>query len=210
MTDLILALDVQEKKRALNIAASCTPYLDAIKVGYPLVLASGLDIVRALKPLGPSLIADFKVADIPETNRMICQEVFSAGFDGVIVHGFTGSDAVRSCVKTAHDCGGKCFVVTEMSHPGAVEFMQNVAEDISSLAVKCQADGIIAPATRPHRITRLRAIVGSKKIYAPGVGAQGGEIGSVAALVDGVIVGRSIYEAPDPEAAARTFAVIRQ
>ena len=44
MTELILALDVTEKKKALAIAHACAPYIDAIKVGYPLVLSSGLSI----------------------------------------------------------------------------------------------------------------------------------------------------------------------
>jgi len=210
MTDLILALDVKEKERALTVASACAPHLDAIKVGYPLVLASGLAIARELDPLGIPLIADFKVADIPATNRLICEEVFAAGFEGVIAHGFTGSDAVQACVETAHEHGGKCYIVAEMSHPGAIEFIQVVAERIALLAIQCDADGIIAPATRPERIGKLRAIVGSKLIYAPGVGTQGGEMEKVAPLVDGVIVGRTIYEAPDPAAAARTLAIIRR
>ncbi|MGB4579167.1 MAG: orotidine-5'-phosphate decarboxylase, partial [Methanoculleus sp.] len=37
----------------------------------------------------------------------------------------------------------------------------------------------------------------------PGVGVQGGDLDAVARLVDGVIVGRSIYEAEDPAAEAR-------
>lgn len=210
MTDLILALDVKERERALNIAAACAPYIDGIKVGYPLVLTAGLAIARDLHPLGLPLIADFKVADIPATNRLICGEVFSAGFDSVIAHGFIGGDAVLACVETAHENGGKCFIVAEMSHPGAVEFIQKVAERIALLAVQCDADGIIAPATRPERIGKLREVVGSKLIYAPGIGVQGGEMGKIAQLVDGVIVGRTIYEAHDPAAAARTLAVIRR
>ncbi|MDD5418253.1 MAG: orotidine 5'-phosphate decarboxylase, partial [Methanomicrobiaceae archaeon] len=85
-----------------------------------------------------------------------------------------------------------------------------IAERLAALAVECAADGIIAPATRPGRIARLREIVGKRAIYSPGVGAQGGDARAVAALVDGVIVGRSIYEAPDPGAAARQLSHIRQ
>ena len=46
MTELILALDVPQRDRALSIARACAPHLDAIKIGYPLVLASGLGIVQ--------------------------------------------------------------------------------------------------------------------------------------------------------------------
>lgn len=87
MTELILSLDVLDRKRAVSIAESCAPYIDAIKVGYPLVLSAGLSIVEDLADLALPLIADFKVADIPNTNRLICEAVFAAGFDAVIAHG---------------------------------------------------------------------------------------------------------------------------
>jgi orotidine-5'-phosphate decarboxylase len=212
MTDLVLALDVQERERALAIAAACSPHLDAIKVGYPLVLACGLSIARDLGSLGLPLIADFKVADIPNTNRLIAGSVFAAGFHALICHGFTGRDAVEACVETAHDAGGECLVVAEMSHPGALEFFSGgTAEKIAGLAVECHADGIIAPATRPERVRILRDIVGSRAIYSPGVGAQGGDPRALAGLVDGIIVGRQIYGSRDPAAeAARLYSLIRR
>ena len=211
MTELILSLDVLDRKQAARIAGSCAPFIDAVKIGYPLVLAAGLSIVRDLADLGLPLIADFKVADIPNTNRLICEAVFSAGFDAVIAHGFVGADAARTCVEVAHRHSGAAYIVAEMSHPGATEFFHGgVAERIATLAVACRADGIIAPATRPDRIARLREIVGEKAIYSPGVGAQGGDLDTVARLVDGVIVGRSIYEAENPGAEAERFSRIRQ
>ena len=211
MTELILSLDLCDRRQAASIAESCAPYIDAVKVGYPLVLSAGLGIVQDLAGLGLPLIADFKVADIPNTNRLICDAVFSAGFDAVIAHGFVGPDAVRTCVEVAHDRGGAVYVVAEMSHPGAVEFFHGgVAERIATLAVNCRADGIIAPATRPDRVSQLREIVGKKTIYSPGVGAQGGDLDTVARLVDGVIVGRSIYEAEDPATEAERFSRIRR
>ncbi|MDD1679460.1 MAG: orotidine-5'-phosphate decarboxylase, partial [Methanomicrobiales archaeon] len=198
MTELILALDVIERSLALAIARSCAPYLDAIKIGYPLVLSCGLSITRELSALGLPLLADFKVADIPSTNTLICEQVFAGGFDAVIAHGFPGGDSLRACVETAHVYGGSVYVVAEMSHPGALEFFPAIAERIAALSVETGAEGIIAPATRPERIRLLRGIVGERKIYSPGVGAQGGDLEKVSSLADGVIIGRSIYEAPDP------------
>ncbi|WP_292521744.1 orotidine-5'-phosphate decarboxylase [Methanoculleus sp.] len=211
MTELILSLDVLDRQRACAIAESCAPFIDAVKVGYPLVLSAGLSIVKDLAGLGLPLIADFKVADIPNTNRLICEAVFAAGFDAVIAHGFVGADAARTCVEVAHNQGGAAYIVAEMSHPGATEFFHDgVAERIAALAVSCRADGIIAPATRPERISRLREIVGNKTIYSPGVGAQGGDPDAVARLVDGIIVGRSIYAAEDPAAEAERLSRIRR
>jgi orotidine-5'-phosphate decarboxylase len=211
MTELILSLDLLDRKRACAVAEACAPSIDAVKVGYPLVLSAGLSIVRDLAGLGLPLIADFKVADIPNTNRLICEQVFSAGFDAVIAHGFVGADAARTCVEVAHSMSGSAYIVAEMSHPGATEFFHDgVAERLAALAVSCRADGIIAPATRPERIGRLREIVGHRTIYSPGIGAQGGDLDTVAELVDGVIVGRSIYEAQDPAAEARRLSRIRR
>jgi orotidine-5'-phosphate decarboxylase len=206
MTELILALDVTGKKKALAIAHDCAPHIDALKLGYPLILSCGLSVVRKFEDENLPLIADFKVADIPNTNRLIVEQVFSAGFSSVICHGFTGKDAIQACVDTTSDYGGACFVVAEMSHPGATEFFHGkTAEHIAHLAMECGADGIIAPATRPERVRVLRGIVKDRKILSPGIGAQGGDPDLVAGLADGIIVGRAIYEAGDPAAAARLF-----
>jgi orotidine-5'-phosphate decarboxylase len=210
MAELILALDVTGKKQALKIAKACAPHINAIKLGYPLILSSGLSFAGELEDLELPLIADFKIADIPNTNRLIAEQVFDAGFASVICHGFTGKDAVQACVDVAADYGGACFVVAEMSHPGAPLFFHGgAAEKIAALAMECGADGIIAPATRPERVKVLRKIVGNRKILSPGVGAQGGDAAVVAKIVDGIIVGRAIYEAEDPAAAAESFAKVR-
>jgi orotidine-5'-phosphate decarboxylase len=210
MTELILALDVTTRSRALEIVCPCAPYIDAIKIGYPLVLSCGLSIAREISTFGLPLIADFKVADIPSTNTLICEQVFEAGFHAVIAHGFPGADSLRACVESAHAHGGSVYVVAEMSHPGALEFFPAVADRIAYLAVENGAEGIIAPATRPERIKALRSIVGPKKIYSPGIGVQGGDLDSVSMLADGVIVGRSIYEASDPVRAAQNLSRIRR
>jgi orotidine-5'-phosphate decarboxylase len=210
MAELILALDTTEKKKALNIAAACAPHIDAIKLGYPLILSSSLSFAGEFEEFDLPLIADFKVADIPNTNRLIAEQVFDAGFASIICHGFTGKDSVQACVDVATDYGGACFVVAEMSHPGATMFFHDgAAEKIAGLAMECGADGIIAPATRPDRVKVLRTIVGKRKILSPGIGAQGGDAAAVAEIADGIIVGRAIYEAEDPAIAAAVFARVR-
>jgi orotidine-5'-phosphate decarboxylase len=207
MADLILALDVVKKDEALAVAKACAPYIDAIKIGYPLVLGAGLQVANRLKENNLPLIADFKVADIPNTNTLITEQVFSVGFSAIICQGFVGTDSVKACVDAAHRKGGECYVVAEMSHPGAKEFFHpGTPEQIAANAILAKADGIVAPATRPERVKVLRNIVGSRKILSPGIGAQGGDVYAVAGLVDGVIVGRAIYAADDPAAAARDYA----
>jgi len=94
------------------------------------------------------------------------------------------------------------YAVTEMSHPGGMTFTARHAEEMAELGVKCGVAGFIAPATRPERIAAIRNIVGSKRILSPGVGAQGGSASSaISAGADHVIVGRAVYNSPDPKKA---------
>jgi len=201
---LIVALDVADVDRARALASAVRAHVDAVKVNWPLILAGGLAIVRELSRSG-YVLCDLKVADIPNTNRLIVEQVRDAGASGVICHAFAGEDSVRACVDAIRP--GEAFVVTEMSHPGGQEFTATHAEDFARLAVRAGAAGIIAPATRPERVRALRSLVGSKLILSPGVGAQGGKpADAIRAGADAVIVGRSIYESEDPASAAEAIA----
>lgn len=195
---IVLALDDLDGDAAVEVAGRLSHGLDAVKVGYPLVLTEGLGVVSRLSEIVP-VICDFKVADIPAVSAMIVERAVGAGASGVIVHGFVGHDTVRSASEAA--AGRDVFVVTEMSHPGAMDFIQARAEDMAAMARDSGATGIIAPATRPDRVTALRQVIGPKlQILSPGVGTQGGSAGAtVRAGADAVIVGRSLYRADDPE-----------
>ncbi|MDG6243516.1 MAG: orotidine-5'-phosphate decarboxylase [Methanolobus sp.] len=203
-TRLILALDVTDREGAIKISEKVSSYVDAIKIGYPLVLATGMNIIGELSKYAP-IIADFKVADIPNTNRLICEQVFKAGADAVIVQGFTGHDSLEAAVRLAKEKEKDIYVVTEMSHPGALDFMQQAGEGIAKMAAGAKASGVVAPATRPGRVAEIRKIIGNDlSIISPGVGAQGGSASDVIkAGADWVIVGRSIYQSDEPGAAAR-------
>jgi len=196
---LVLALDVVEEKKALRIAGEVKDLVDVVKVNWPIILGIGPAIITKLSK-DVNVLCDFKIADIPNTNRLIVEEAFRRGASGVIVHGFPGEDSVKACVDAAK---GDVFVVTEMSHPGAERFNAPIAEEIARLAVKVGATGIIAPATRPERVRRLREIVGKLRIATPGVGAQGGSAAdAIRAGADYVIVGRVVYEAREPRKVA--------
>jgi orotidine-5'-phosphate decarboxylase len=200
---LILALDVTSRMRAIHLAGELQDYFDAIKIGYPLILHAGLEVVREVADFAP-VIADLKVADIPSTNRLICEAVLAAGASALIAHAFPGRDSLLACADCAASHGADLFVVTEMSHPGAEQFLAPLAESLARLAVDVGAPGVVAPATRPERIRLFRSIIGDRIIIYPGVGEQGGS-GAMAlqAGADYLIVGRSIFEADDPKASAR-------
>lgn len=63
-TKLILALDVTDENAAINIACEVANHVDAIKVGYPLVLSTGLSIFDEISEYAP-VIADFNVVRSP-------------------------------------------------------------------------------------------------------------------------------------------------
>jgi orotidine-5'-phosphate decarboxylase len=199
-TRLILALDETDPDRAIVVAEKVKEQVDAIKINWPLVLAGGPEMITKLSEMAP-VICDFKVADIPNTNMLIAREAFRRGASGIIVQGFVGHDSARAVVDAAQ--GKDVFIVTEMSHPGGKEFTAPNADQLARLAMEVGASGVIAPATRPERIAHVRSIVGRLLILSPGVGAQGGSASdAIRHGADYVIVGRSIYEDPDPEAAA--------
>ena len=205
-TGIVLALDVTDRTRAATVVKAAAPFIDAVKVGYPLVLGAGLEIVTELSK-SAYVLCDFKVADIPNTNRLIAAEAFKAGAKGIICHAFPGRDSVAAVVEEAKKHGADVFVVTEMSHPGALDFMARDGEEMARLAASAGATGIIAPATRPERVRALKGLIGCLQILSPGVGAQGGSAkDAILAGADAVIVGRTIYESQEPDKVAGKIA----
>jgi orotidine-5'-phosphate decarboxylase len=203
-TGLIIALDETDAAKALKIAAAVSDKVDAIKVNWPLILSAGPEIITRLSEMS-YVLCDLKVADIPNTVRLIVEGAVSRKASGVIVHAFTGEDSLKEAVSAA----GKAdiFAVTEMSHPGGAAFTARHAEEMAEMGVRCGVSGFIAPATRPERVETIRKIIGDLKILSPGVGAQGGSASSaISAGADYVIVGRAIYGAKDPASAAAAIA----
>ena len=201
--NLILALDVMSEKEAMEICGDIEEFIDTIKIGYPLALAEGLEIIKKLKDkFGFKVICDFKVADIDATNSKICDETFKAGADAIICHGFVGSDSVQACLDMANKHEKELFLLTEMSHPGAKMFLQKNADAIAQMGVEMGITNYVAPATRLDRLSDIRNIVGKDAyIISPGVGKQGGDGKKTLEFSNAIIVGRSIYESENPKLA---------
>ena len=200
---LVLALDETDGKKALAVAESVSGVVDAIKINWPLVLSEGPEMITKLSEYS-DVICDFKVADIPNTVRLIVENAVSRGASAVIVHAFTGDDSLKAAVEAAGDA--EVYAVTEMSHPGAKLFTAQHAEEMARLGVECGAKGFIAPSTRPDRIAAIRKVVGDLKILSPGVGAQGGKASdAIRAGATYAIVGRAIYGSDDPYRSAMAF-----
>ena len=203
--NIILAMDLMDLKAAERVCESINEYIDTIKIGYPLTLAEGLSTIGFFKDnFDYKVICDYKVADIPATNEKIANQTFDAGADAIICHGFVGSDSVDACKTSAEDHGGEIFLLTEMSHPGAIKFLQPNADEIARMGVEMGITNYVAPSTRPERLSEIRDIVGKDAfMISPGVGTQGGDPRETLKYSNALIIGRSIYNAEDPEKATK-------
>ena len=203
--NIILAMDLMDLKAAEIVCESINEYIDTIKIGYPLTLAEGLSTIGFFKDnFDYKVICDYKVADIPATNEKIANQTFDAGADAIICHGFVGSDSVDACKTSAEEHGGEVFLLTEMSHPGAIKFLQPNADEIARMGVEMGITNYVAPSTRTERLSEIRDIVGKDAfMISPGVGTQGGDPRETLKYSNALIIGRSIYNAEDPEKATK-------
>lgn len=203
--NIILAMDLMDLNEAERVCESINEYIDTIKIGYPLTLAEGLSTIGFFKDnFDYKVICDYKVADIPATNEKIANQTFNAGADAIICHGFVGPDSVEACKISAEEHGTDVFLLTEMSHPGAVKFLQKDADEIARMGVKMGIDNYVAPSTRLDRLSQIREIVGKEAfIISPGVGTQGGDPKETLRYSNALIIGRSIYNAEDPKEATK-------
>jgi orotidine-5'-phosphate decarboxylase len=205
--NIILALDVLNMEEALSIVENVSKYINTIKIGYPLVLSQGPESITFIKEnFDCKIIADFKVADIPETNEKIANLTFEAGADAIIVHGFVGEDSVKACIDSAKIYNNEIFLLTEMSHPGASMFIQQHTEEIAQMGVKLDIKNYVGPSTKLDRLRKIRNIIGNESfLISPGVGAQGGDPKETLKFADALIIGRSIYLSKDPEEAVENI-----
>lgn len=199
----MLALDVPDRRAAFRLLDRVSAEIDVIKFNYPLVLKEGLEIITGVrKAYDKPILADFKIADVPITNNRIISLCREAGADGVMVQGFIGIDAIQSAIEAAGEM--KVFVVTQLTNPGGLDFTGRFTEEFAEMARMLGAAGVQAPGNRPQVVRKVREIVGEELMIACcGIGAQGGKFGgAIAAGGDFEIIGRAIYQAPDPARAA--------
>lgn len=189
-------MDIFDLDRAEEIARSAEGKIRAIKINWPIVMSGGIGIVGRLSRYA-DILCDFKVADIPNTDRLIAQKAAEAGAWGIITHIITGKDSLEALKSSAGRM--KVVGVVAMSHPGYRDFMKEHMHAMLQVAKESDIYGIIAPGNDYATINELKRNAGSLKLITPGVGAQGGKASeAISSGADCVIVGRAIYEANDP------------
>ena len=232
---LVLALDFpfepQQNRstvleKAQKVLQAVHPYVCAVKINHHLTLPLGLfegiaPLVEQIRGQGMLAIMDAKVNDIGNTNQVIAEYYFSAGFDAIIANPFVGWDeGMKPLFETARQANRGVILLTYMSHKGACEgYGQNVIDPdtgeqvpqyvaFARKALKWNADGVVVGATVPDKIAKVKSILqGKADIYSPGVGAQGGT--AEAAISSGsnyLIVGREITNSTDPAKSAKALA----
>ncbi len=229
-SNLILALDLplsleprQLLSRSINLLEEVHSYICAVKINRHLVLPLGLfngiqRIVSLAHDLGLPIIMDCKINDIGDTNRVIAEFYYNAGFDAVIANPFVGWDeGLQPVFEVAKRKRRGVILLVYMSHKGALEgYGQKIMDSktgklisqylvFAEKALFWNADGAVVGATFPEKIEAVYSVLKERvPIYSPGVGVQGGNIeAAVAAGARYLIVGRSITLAEEPAKTAK-------
>ncbi|MCV0373382.1 MAG: orotidine-5'-phosphate decarboxylase [Nitrosarchaeum sp.] len=205
-----------ESKTIQNIK-KLHPFLCGIKLNFHLLLPLGSKeitrINKAAHHYNLQTIADIKLNDIGNTNRVTTEHLWNMGFDAVIVNPIMGLDSLKSLVKSAHKNNKGVITLCHMSAPEAklsydmqiVLKKKQLYQLFLDWALLSKVDGIIAGATFPEIIKYCDKKAGKKlDIFSPGVGTQGGSAREVvSAGTDYLIVGRTILNDSDPRAIAK-------
>ena len=223
-SNLILALDFPPNEphellsQSINLLKEVHSFICAVKVNHHLVLPLGLfngvqRMVGLAHDLGLPTIMDCKINDIGDTNRVIGEFYYDAGFDAVIANPFVGWDeGLQPVFEVAKRKRKGVILLVYMSHKGATEGYGQKTIDpktrkltsqylvFAEKALSWNADGVVVGATFPEKVEEVYSVLRERvPIYSPGVGAQGGDIeAAVAAGARYLIVGRTITLTKDP------------
>ena len=217
--DYDLSVKNLETKTIQNIK-QLHPYLCGIKLNFHLLLPlSGKEILKINKTAhryGLQTIADIKLNDIGNTNKITLEHLWKLGFDAVIANPIMGLDSLKSLVKSAHKNDKGVITLCHMSAPEAklsydLELKMKKKQRLYHLfldwALAAKVDGIVVGATFP-KIIQYCSQTAKKNlsIFSPGVGTQGGNATEVISSgTDYLIVGRTILNSKNPVAVAQAL-----
>jgi len=194
------------------------PFLCGIKLNFHLLLPlSSKEIIKINKTAhqyGLQTIADIKLNDIGNTNRVTTEHLWNLGFDAVIANPIMGLDSLKNLVKSAHKNQKGVITLCHMSAPEAklsydMEVKMGKKQQLYQLfldwALTAKVDGIVVGATFPKTIRYCSKKAGKNlSIYSPGVGTQGGSANEVISSgTNYLIVGRTILNSKNPITVAK-------
>jgi len=219
---LIVALDVPNALAGLELAERIGDAVSFYKIGLGMLTGGGLALANELKQEhGKRIFLDMKFFDIGATVEAAVRGIAAYDLDFLTVQG--DPHVVRAAREGAGGSGLKILAVTVLTSLDRADLddgmiragdMAEIVTERAARALAAGADGVIAS---PHEAAAIRALpeASGKLIVTPGVrpaGAAKGDQKRIAtpaqALADGadhVVVGRPVWQADDPAAAARAI-----
>jgi orotidine-5'-phosphate decarboxylase len=219
---LIVALDVPHAVAGLELARTLGDAVGFYKIGLGMLTGGGLALANELKQEhGKRIFLDMKLFDIGATVEAAVRGLTSFDIDFLTVHG--DPHVVRAAREGAAGSGTKILAVTILTsldrgdldaaqiRPGE---MEELVLSRAEAAFEAGADGVIAS---PREAALIRDLPGAagRLIVTPGVRPSGAEAGdqkriatpaaAIAGGADHIVVGRPIWQAEDPRAAARAI-----
>ncbi|WP_170436441.1 orotidine-5'-phosphate decarboxylase [Ruegeria arenilitoris] len=216
---LIVALDLPNALEGLKMAETLGDAVSFYKIGLGMLTGGGLALANELKQEhGKRIFLDMKLFDIGNTVENAVRGLAQFDLDFLTVHG--DPHVVRAAKEGAAGKDLKILAVTILTSLNRDDLdaglmksgdMQDMVLERAARAFEAGADGVIAS---PQEAALIRALPQAERrlIVTPGVRPSGSVLGDqkrvatpAAAISDGadhIVVGRPIYQAADPKAAA--------
>ncbi|CAM3528279.1 orotidine-5'-phosphate decarboxylase [Paracoccus nototheniae] len=217
---LIVALDVPNAVAGLDLAARLGDAVGFYKIGLGMLTGGGLGLANELKQdHGKRIFLDMKLFDIGATVEAAVRGLAQFELDFLTVHG--DPQVVAAAMQGASGSDMKILAVTILTSlersdldAGMIRAgdLHEITVERAARAFDAGADGIICS---PREAAAIRALPGSRLIVTPGVRPAGSAPGdqkrietpadALAAGADHIVVGRPIWQAADPRAAAQAI-----
>jgi orotidine-5'-phosphate decarboxylase len=148
---------------------------------------AALEETIAAIPSDIPIIGDAKRGDIGNTAKAYAKALFEVlGVDAATVNPYLGGDSIEPFTSYA-DKG--VFLLCRTSNPGAADFQDLKSADgrtlYETVALKARSwntrgnIGLVAGATYPEELGRIRTLCPDMPLLIPGVGSQGGDLEQV-------------------------------
>ncbi len=216
---LIVAMDVPNVLAGLDLAEALGDTVSFYKIGLGMLTGGGLALANELKQdHGKRIFLDMKFFDIGATVEAAVRGVAQFDLDFLTVHG--DPHVVRAAREGAGGSDMKILAVTILTSLDRADLdascikagdVADLVQERAGIALSNGADGVICS---PQEAGLVRALpeADGKLIVTPGVRPAGADLGdqkrvmtpaqAIAAGADHVVVGRPVWQAADPRAAA--------
>ena len=216
---LIVALDVPNAVAGLQLAEHLGDAVSFYKIGLGMLTGGGLALANELKQeQGKRIFLDMKLFDIGATVEAAVRGLAQYDLDFLTVHG--DPYVVRAAKEGASGSNLKILAVTiltslERSDLDDALIKEGAVPDLvaerAGRAFDAGADGVISS---PNEAALIRALpeAAGRLIVTPGVRPSGADLGDQKRVatpanairngVDHIVVGRPVWKAADPRAAA--------